>query len=359
MNRHMKLNHFVRCCALGLALTVISGCMPYSTGPTEVGVRTRKLPLFGPKGVEDKIYPPGSTYFFVPFLSDWHTFDTRLNVLDMSSAETKGDRRGRDDLLFKTVDGNDISLDIVVSWRIEPEKAPLILRDVATNMDELKENVIRTVTRSKPRDIFGELNTEDFYLADKRTEKSKEVITALNEILNPYGVVVENVGTSDYRFNPEYQKAIEERKVAEQRVEKARSTKRATEEENRANVEEAKGEVSKVMAEADGKYKQAVIQADANYKQEEKRAEAIKAEGLADAEGVRKMNEALSGAGGEAVVKLAITEALAGKKILLVPMGEGFDVRSTNINALLDMYGLTALGQDAQAPGKAEANAKK
>lgn len=345
MNTDKKFRTVGRLCTLAFAMLMISGCMPYSTGPTEVGVRTRKLPIFGEKGVEEKVYPPGSTYFFVPFLSDWHTFDTRLNVLDMSGSETKGDRKGRDDLLFKTVDGNDISLDIVVSWRIDPQKAPTILRDVATNMNELKENIIRTVTRSKPRDIFGELNTEEFYLADKRSEKAQEVVKVLNDILNPYGIVVENVGTSDYRFPPEYEKAIEQRKVAEQRVEKARSTKRATEEENRANVEEAKGEVSKVKAEADGKYQQAMIQSDANFKQDEKRAQAIKAEGEAEATAIRKMNEALCGSGGEAVVKLAITEALSGKKIMLVPMGSGFDVRSTNVNALLDMYGIKSLAE--------------
>jgi regulator of protease activity HflC (stomatin/prohibitin superfamily) len=333
-------------CIVSLALADLSGCVPRSTGPTEVGVRTRKLGLFGGKGVEEKVYPPGSTYFFMPFINDWHTFDTRLNVLDMSSLESKGDRKMRDDLLFKTVDGNDISLDIVVSWRIDKEKAPKILKEVASDMDELKENIIRTVTRSKPRDIFGELNTEDFYLADKRSEKAQAVVVALNEILNPYGVIVENVGTSDYRFNPEYQAAIEKRKVAEQRVEKAKSTTRATTQEYLAKVEEAKGDVSKIKAETDGKYQQAVIKADAAFKQEEKRAEAILVEGKAEAAGIQKMNEALSGTGGEAVVKLAIADALQGKKIVLVPMGQGLDVRSTNINDFLQMYGAKAAAQE-------------
>ena len=341
---------------LAVAAVVLSGCVPRSTGPTEVGVRTVKFNLFGKKGVEDKAYSPGATYFFMPFFSDWHTFDTRLNTLDMSSSTSRGDRMGRDDLLFKTVDGNDISLDIVLSWRIDPAKAPIILQEVATNMDELKENIIRTVTRSKPRDIFGELETEDFYLADKRSEKAEEVKTALNKILEPLGVIVERVGTSDYRFSPEYQKAIEDRKVAQQRAEKAKSTTRATEQKFLAGVEEAKGDVAKMKAEADGTFEQAKIKADAAFKQEEKRAEAIRIEGQAEATGIRKMNEALAGSGGESVVKLAVAEALQGKKIVLVPMGEGFDVRSTNINDLLKMYGMGALGNagDAKPPQKSK-----
>ncbi len=342
-----------RLTAAALLLILVTGCVPRSTGPTEVGVRTRKFALLSKKGVDDQVYPPGSTFFFVPFLNDWNTFDTRLNTLDMSGSAIKGDRKGRDDLLLKTVDGNDISLDIVVSWRIDPKKASLILQNVASNMDELKENIIRTVTRSKPRDLFGELRTEDFYLADKRNEKAQAVIKALNEILNPYGVIVENVGTSDYRFNPEYQKAIEERKIAEQRVEVAKSKKRATVEEYLAKVEEAKGEVSQIKAKADGAYKQEVIKADAQYKQMERQSEAIKAEGRAEAEGIRKMNEALNGPGGEAIVKLAIAKALAGKRVALIPMAGGFDVRSTNINSLLELYGAKAVAQPAPpAPAK-------
>ena len=343
-----------------LLAALLTGCVPRSTGPTEVGVRTVKFSLFGGKGVENKAYPPGATYFFAPFINDWHTFDTRLNTLDMTGLASRGDRMGKDDLLFKTVDGNDISLDIVVSWRIDPDKAPDILQRVATNMDELKDNVIRTVTRSKPRDIFGELETEDFYLADKRSEKAEEVKKELNKILEPLGVVVERVGTSDYRFNPEYQQAIEDRKVAQQRVEKAKSTTRATEQEYLAKMEEAKGDVAKMRAEADGLFEQAKIKADAAFKQEEKRAEAIRAEGQADAAGIRKMNEALSGSGGESVVKLAVAEAIQGKKIMLVPMGDGFDVRSTNINDLLKLYGAGALGGAAtpRPPDKAAGSGK-
>ena len=54
-----------------------------------------------------------------------------------------------------------------------------------------------------------------------------------------------------------------------------------------------------------------------------------------------KMNEALAGAGGENMVKLAIAEAMQGKRILLIPIGGGgLDVRSTDINALLQLYGI-------------------
>lgn len=346
--RHNVLSMF---CVCIVALAVLPGCMPYSTGPTEVGVRTVKWSLFGKKGVREDIYAPGGTYFFVPFINDWHTFDTRLQNLEMTATEMRGDRPSRDDLLFKTVDGNDISLDVIISYRIVREKAPMILQEVAENDLELKENILRTVARSKPRDIFGELETEDFYDAAKRTAKAEEAETILNEILAPYGVVVERVGTRDYRFNTAYQQAIEDKKIADQQAEKFKSEALAVEEEYLKKVEEAKGDIAEVKAEADGEYERAVIEADAYYEQQDRVAEAIEAEGLADAEGIRKMNEALAGAGGEAMVKLEIADALIGKRIVLLPIGGGgMDVRSTDINSLLELYGIQRVTQPRARP---------
>ena len=47
-------------------LLLINGCVPHTTGETEVGVRTKKIAFLGEKGVEEKAYLPGSTYFFLP-----------------------------------------------------------------------------------------------------------------------------------------------------------------------------------------------------------------------------------------------------------------------------------------------------
>ncbi len=335
---------------LVVAASLVTGCMPYRTDSTEVGVRTVKWSLLGNKGVQPEIYQPGATQFLVPFLNDWHTFDTRLQNLEMTHIVGRGDRHGDDELLFKTIDGNDIGLDVIISYKIIPDKAPLILQDVATNDRELKESIVRTVARSKPRDIFGELNTEEFYNSSERTAKADEVKEALNEILEPYGVIVERVGTRDYSFNEEYQKAIEDKKVADQEAEKLKSETEATKEEYLVQVEKAKAEVEKVRAEADGEYKRAVIEADAYYEQQIKLAEAIIAEGQAKAEGIRKMNEALSGMGGEAMVKLEVAKALAGKRIIMLPMGGGLDLRTTDINHLLELYGVKSLASPAPRP---------
>lgn len=331
---------------------LLSSCVPHTTGETEVGVRTKKIAFVGSKGVEDKVYAPGSTYFFLPFINDWNTFDTKLQNLEMTIREDRGDRRGRDELLFKTIDGNDISLDVIIAYRINPEKAPYIVQYIAGNDTTLKEKIVRTIARSKPRDVFGELKTEEFYVADSREKKAAQAKDNIQEILGPMGIIVEKVLTKDYRFNHEYQKAIEDKKVADQKVEKNKSAQKAAKEEYEKKLQDAQGEVNKMIADADGEFKKAKIEADAYYEKQKKLAQAIRAEGIAEAKGIKKMNEALQGAGGETLVKLQIAEALQGKKILLLPISAGgMNLKTTDINRLIDVMGLKALSEKKPAQG--------
>jgi regulator of protease activity HflC (stomatin/prohibitin superfamily) len=338
------MKHMLKWIVLMLTVATVAGCVPHTTGETEVGVRTRKLALFGPKGVEDRAYAPGATYFFLPFINDWDVFDTKLQNLEMTYSQVRGDRKSRDDLVLKTIDGNDISLDVIIAYRIDANKAPHILQYVARDGVTLRDKIVRTVARSKPRDIFGELKTEAFYVADAREAQAVKAKEVLQEILGPMGIVVEKVLTNDYRFNPEYQKAIEDKKVADQQVEKNKSAQHAATEEYKRKLEEAKGEVNKMVADADGQYLRDKIEADVYQEQQQLLAKAIQAEGIAEATGIREMNNALAGSGGEAIVKLRIAEAIQGKRIVLLPVSEGgMNLKTTNINRLIETLGIKSL----------------
>ena len=323
-----------------------AGCTPHTTGETEVGVRTRKLAFFGPKGVEDQIYAPGATYFFPPFINDWNVFDTKLQNLEMTLSHERGDRKAQDDLIFKTIDGNDISLDVIIAYRIDVDKAPHILQYVAANDQILRDKIVRTIARSKPRDIFGELKTEAFYVAEARETQAIKAKDELQKILGPMGVIVEKVLTNDYRFNAEYTKAIEDKKVADQQVEKNKSAQHAAIEEYKRKLEETRGEVNKMVADADGQYRQNKIEADVYLEQQQLLAKAIQAEGIAEAKGIQEMNNALAGSGGEAIVKLRIAEALQGKRIMLLPVSEGgMNLKTTDMNQLIETMGVKALSE--------------
>jgi regulator of protease activity HflC (stomatin/prohibitin superfamily) len=218
---------------------------------------------------------------------------------------------------------------------------------VARDNHTLRDKIVRTIARSKPRDIFGELTTEEFYVADKRDLQAQRAKDILQKMVGPMGIVVEKVLTKDYRFNKEYQKAIEDKKVADQQVQKNRSAQHAALEEYKRKLEEAKGEVNKMIADADGTYRKAKIETDVYFEKQKLLAEAIKAEGIAEAKGIQEMNNALAGSGGEALVKLRIAEAMQDKRIMLLPVSEGgMNLKTTDINQLITTMGVRSLAKN-------------
>ena len=329
-------------------LLIQSGCIMNHTKPNEVGVKTVKWSLFKKKGIEQKIYGPASTYFFLPFINDWHTYNINLQNIHMTYSSRQGDTIGKDDIKFKTIDGNDISLDLVISYRVLPEKASYVLGYVAENDQTLRKKIIRTIARSLPRDIFGELETEQFYKAELRAEKSEKAKDILNKNLNPYGVIIERVLTKDYRFNSAYQQAIEDKKIADQKTEQNKSAKKAKEEEYKRRLEEARGQVNIMVAKANGEFEKTKIEADAYYNQQQKIAKAVTAEGKAEAEAILKMKRALAQNGGKVMVKLEMAKALQNKKIILLPSGANgqIDLNTLNLNKLLETKGLQAISDD-------------
>jgi regulator of protease activity HflC (stomatin/prohibitin superfamily) len=264
---------------------------------------------------------------------------------------SRGDRNAEDDLFFKTVDGNDIRVDVTVAWQVDPKRAPYLLTKVGDNVDEVKEKLLRPACRSVVRDVLNELRSEEFYVSEKRFAKATEARDRLQEVLGPEGILVRQVILGEHRFNPEYEKVIRDKKLAEQNSERMRSEGRATTEQWKSELEKAKGTVSQQLAAAAGALDTARLAADANFVQSQKQAEAIVAERKAHAEAVRKQNEALAGGGGKALVKLRIAEALAGKQLVFLPTGKnGVGVQTLNLNQLLGALSTGAETSPAPVP---------
>jgi regulator of protease activity HflC (stomatin/prohibitin superfamily) len=324
-------------------LALNTGCFR-STGSTEVGIKVGKI--FG----QDQVVSPGRTVTVIPFLHDWYVFDSKTQTLEMDSSEPN------DELEFKTRDGNDIGVDVTVIYRIDPLKAPKMLREVAPDMDEVRHILVRPLARSIPRDALNELSSEEFYDSDLRAAKEQIALERLAKALEPYGIVCERVVLGNYRFHKAYQDAIDAKKVADQAVNKNRSSADAAVKEWERELEKTKGEVGQLIAAEKGKSEQVHLQADAYFEAKKLESEAILAEKTANAKGIQKLKEAMSGAGGRTMVKLKIAEALKGKRIVLFPTSDGaMNLQKTDVNEFMRTMGLD--GQTSTTPAPVPKNA--
>lgn len=331
MNRLLQALAFVALAASTTACTA-------TTETAEVGVRVSKKPFFG--GIVEEVYPAGGTHFFTRAVNDWYVFSTALQNLVMVREDKEGQRRGDDSLRFKTIDGNDVSVNVTIAWKIVDVKAPYILKNVGASTDEVREKLVRPVSRTLVRDVLNRLTSEEYYQANKRFEMAEIARQLLNERFEEEGVFVQQILLGEHKFNDTYEKTIRDKKVAEQEAERLESETEATEQEMLRDLEKAKGVVGKAIEAAKGEATRKQLEADAIYFERQQQAEAILAEKSAKAEGLTKQARALAGSGGTKMVKLAIARALKGKEILFIPAGEGMDVRTTDMNTLLKSYGI-------------------
>jgi regulator of protease activity HflC (stomatin/prohibitin superfamily) len=300
-------------CGLTVLAGSLAGCVPHVTEATEVGVKFNKLT--GSYEVKE----PGATHFFLPVLNDWKTYDISLRNLVMTATENVNDRHGKDDLRFKTRDGNDIETDVTVRWRIDPTKVEYLWKYAAPDTDTLEERLVRPPARTYVRDVLNRLNSEDFYNPTQRFAAAADATKLMAAHLQPYGIVVEQVLLGDFSFKPEYQRLINARKEAEKTAEKLEAEILATQEANQANLQGEVAKLTGLLTSAQGEFEKTKRDADARLVQRQQEAQAILAEKTAQAEGIRKERSALNSSAGDAYVNLQLIEALQKKEIRQIP----------------------------------------
>lgn len=326
-----------------LTLT-LTACTPHTTGATEVGVRFNKVTR------STEISDPGATYFFTPVINDWTTFDVSTQNLVMSAKQVEGDRKEKDDLRFKTRDGNDIETDVTIRWRIDPTRAAMLWQTVAPTTEALKERIVRPQARAYVRDVLNRLDSEEYYNPDLRFAAARDATAVLAANLKPYGIIVEQVLLGDFSFKKDYQNLINARKEAEKQAEKLEAEILATQEANQANLQTKIAELTEQLTTAQGTLEQAKKNADAYLVRRQQEARATLAERNATSEGIRKERAALNGSAGDAYVSLQLIDALQKKEIRQIPKLPNGNVIMDG-NKLLEQLGVIQYQQQrAQQP---------
>lgn len=312
---------------------LLAGCVPHQTAATEIGIKFNKLTR------SYELMEPGATHFFFPIINDWKKYDTSLRSLEMNARSQTGSDE-KDDLRFKTRDGNDIETDVTVRWRIDPTKVSELWKTVAPDTASVEERLVRPQARTYIRDVLNLLNSEDYYNPQLRFAAANDATKLLSQHMQPYGIVIEQVLLGDFSFKTEYQRLINSRKEAEKTAEKLEAEILATEEANQANLQSKVAELTNTLTRAQGDFDQAKLAADAYLVRRQQEAQAILAEKSAQAEGIRKERAALNSSAGDAYVNLQLIEALQKKEIRQIPKLPSGGNMIIDGNRLLEQLGV-------------------
>jgi len=279
-----------------------------------------------------QIYEPGGVYFFLPIVNAWNTLPISQQNLLMTTNPAEGDRPVPDDITFKTKDGNNVYIDVNVMWRVDPKKAGAIIAKVGQSVDEVKERLIRPISRSVIRDVFNEITSEEYYQVTVKNRVANKAKDELARELGEYGIVVDMLQVQQHRFDQDYQAAINAQKQAEADVQTLVEQQKNMEVQKKSELEGKRSEWNRAAEDALGDAGRVRNEADGYYQTKTNEAKATIAAAQAEAEGVRKEAEALGKLGGDAYVKIQVSKQLSQKRIWLVP---GTNVSTMDVNAML------------------------
>lgn len=289
-------------------------------------------------GGQEVAITPGYQIFF-PFIQQAFLFDKSPQEFLMSG-DRDIDANHVSKLTVRANDGSNFWFEeIKIQYELIPDSAGIVLADSGPT-ENFKQNWVRAYARSVLRDEFGKFSAVDVADPTQYKVATVEVERRLNEDLQPHGVRIIQIITPRPKFEARYEKAIDDRKVANQEVEKliARTDqliqerrRRLAEIENLRTVdyEQLKGtlEAERVSAEKDRV--RVERSADAYKAQKLGEGEAVKARmteearGLTEkarneAEGLTAMVQALE-VGGEVLVREQLAQMLMDIEFTLIP----------------------------------------
>jgi regulator of protease activity HflC (stomatin/prohibitin superfamily) len=319
-----------------------------------VGVRTQEYAIIGKKGVVQEDFSPGWHRALWP-IDSWQYFDSTVQTLEMTRDPKRGDRKGRDDVQVQSADGYAVSVDVTLKYRIKPGKAHKLYVDTGSGIRY--KAIVRNEAEKTCIAQFGGMKTEDFYNPHVRRTVAQDALASLQGSLQDNYVEVLDLLIRDVQFDPEYERKIQTKKLADQEVEVNKSLQRSREMQGKTEVidaetkrlikiirEEKQAELVRMRAETNvtiadikaqsGKYA-TEKKADADVYAAKKDAEGHLLVKQAEAEGERLRNLAMQGVGGGIIVALEAAKNLNLEDVTI----------STVENDLLDIDGMaTKLG---------------
>ncbi len=151
-----------------------------------------------------------------------------------------------------------ISTTVAVSYRVDSKMSYSIIKNIGKGYEEI---LVTPAVNETLKAVTAKYTAEE--CITNRNKVSQELVTNINEKLNVQGISVNDVNIIDFKFSEAFDKAIEEKQVAEQQLKKAETEKQ--EAIVKATAEAEKKKVS-ATADAEATLTKAKAQAEANEK---------------------------------------------------------------------------------------------
>lgn len=186
----------------------ISAACVVQVEPGQVGVQK----LFGK--VNNRILESGLN--IINPLVKVVTFDIRTENYTMSGVVDEGAKQGDDAIRVLSADGLEVIVDLTVLYRVVPNEAPRILKEVGI---DYRNVLVRPICRTKIRDNAVYYDAVALY-STKRDEFQSRIFTTIESNFKERGLLLEQLLVRNITLPESVKAAIESKINAEQEAQK-------------------------------------------------------------------------------------------------------------------------------------------
>lgn len=192
---------------LAMAIGVLTSCVK-QIDAGYVGVKS----LFGK--VQNDVLRSGLN--FVNPLVDVRSVDVRTLNYTMSGVHDEGTKSGDDAIRVLTADGLEVTIDLSVLYRVIPEEAPRLIREIGIDYED---KIVRPITRTRIRDNSVYYDAVALYSV-KRDEFQDRIFKSIDADFKKRGLLLENLLVRNITLPASVKAVIEQKINAEQDAQK-------------------------------------------------------------------------------------------------------------------------------------------
>ena len=302
--------------------------------PDEYGIRVNQIGIS--RGVQKEVYQAGLA-FVIPKMQKIYRLPKDIQVLELTNFPKTAAEEARKDRAahIQTSDGFYVDVDVSILYHI---KDPYLVFTTIGPGKLYEDNGIIPKAEPALKETLGKLTTEEFYNSPMRVKKAEEAKEQLNRDLNQKGLEVDQVLVRYFKYSPEIQKNIEEKKLQDQMVFTNQSAARAAKEEAQLKKIVQEGMVTAGVELEKGKAYVTRKNAEKDLYVRKIKAEADLLVKLAEAERVRLKNESLKGIGSERMVGLKMADTYKGLDLIILPSDGAQGVNPLDLDNTLKLF---------------------
>ncbi len=144
------------------------------------------------------------------------TFDVRTQNYTMSGVHDEGDKAGDDAIRVLSADGLEVIIDLTVLYKVLPNEAPRILKEIGT---DYRNTIVRPICRTKIRDNAVYYDAVALY-STKRDEFQSRIFKTIEADFKSRGLILEQLLVRNITLPASVKTTIESKINAEQDAQK-------------------------------------------------------------------------------------------------------------------------------------------